>query len=233
MAIHMTEIIKGAHYHEGLAGQWRIGYQTGGFHKRLFFIKSQLKEIVKTGQYWLDAGCGSGVLTDELALLGTHGYAVDASQKMIDEAVHSASYAVNVFHFQVIPTLEQLAFSNESFDGVLCSSVIEYLEQPELAFREFHRVTRPNGLLFLSVANRYSAVRNGQCIIRNLARLFGISLYDYLDVSRINFSEKDIVQHLMKIGFSIENIQSFDPIIPSYLWLIAPPSLIFIIGRRM
>lgn len=229
----MTEIPEGAHYHEGLASQWRIGYQAGGFHKRLCFIKSQLKEIVQIGQYWLDAGCGSGVLTDELALLGTHGYAIDASQKMIDEAIHSASHAVDAFYFQAIPTLEQLAFSDESFDGVLCSSVIEYLEQPELAFREFHRVTRPNGLLFLSVANRYSAVRNGQRIIRNLAQFFGIDLYNYLDVSRINYSEKNIVQNLIKIGFSIENIQSFDPIIPSYLWLVAPPSLIFIIGRRM
>ena len=34
----------------------------------------------------------------------------------------------------------------EAFDGVLCSSVIEYVRKPDAAVREFHRVLKKDGI---------------------------------------------------------------------------------------
>jgi 2-polyprenyl-6-hydroxyphenyl methylase/3-demethylubiquinone-9 3-methyltransferase len=126
-----------------------------------------------------------------------------------------------------------LVFPDQLFDDVLCSSVIEYLERPELVFREFHRVLRKDGRLFVSVANRYSVVRNAQRAIRPVARETGRDVFRYLDQVRVLHSEKGIARDLAASGFSIENIQFFDPFLPQFVWPVAPPALIFVTSLRL
>lgn len=229
----MGTVPEWARYHGSLARTWRSGYKRGGFLKRLKFIRHQLRGLVACGDCWLDAGCESGVLTDELALLGARGYAVDASEEMITEARLSALSAKDAFEFQPISSVEQLVFPDQLFDDVLCSSVIEYLERPELVFREFHRVLRKDGRLFVSVANRYSVVRNAQRAIRPVARETGRDVFRYLGQVRVLHSEKGIARDLAASGFSIENIQFFDPFLPQFVWPVAPPALIFVTSLRL
>lgn len=45
----------------------------------------------------------------------------------------------------VTGTAYAIPFPNSSFDSVLCSSVLEHLEEPELALREINRVLRASG----------------------------------------------------------------------------------------
>lgn len=220
-------------YHDDLAREWRRGYARGSFAKRLSFIRKHLQCLVKDGQCWLDAGCGSGVLTDEIAVLGARGHAIDASERMIEEAGRTADRSRLAFQFEVLPTLECLPFPDRSFDGVLCSSVVEYLARPAFAFQEFHRVLRPEGCVFLSVAHRYSAIRGVQRIMRKAAHTMGTDVYSYLGFLRASYDVEGISRELAESGFSVENVQFFDPMLPQLVWPVAPPALIFVTGRRV
>jgi SAM-dependent methyltransferase len=46
---------------------------------------------------------------------------------------------------------EALPFSQDSFDTILCTEVLEHTQQPFLAMQEFSRVLKPGGYLLLSV----------------------------------------------------------------------------------
>lgn len=46
--------------------------------------------------------------------------------------------------------LQQLPFLNESFDTVLCASVIYYIKNQEKVMREFFRVLKPEGVALIS-----------------------------------------------------------------------------------
>ena len=93
----------------------------------------------------LDAGCGEGFVlsfvaeqSPELRLFG-----VDLSEAAV-------SYARE--HFGSIATfrkgnLYRLPFSDNSFDTVLCSEVLEHIEDPDRAVLELKRVARHNVLI--------------------------------------------------------------------------------------
>lgn len=229
-----NSLTRGAAFHERLATHWNCGYSQGGFQRRLIFIKKHIVELVQEGHRWLDAGCGSGVLTRELAVCGAVGDAVDASPAMIEAALSEYGSLKGRFRFRCIATVELLDAPDEAYDGVFCSSVIEYIEHPESALREFARVIRPGGVLFISVANSWSAIRLVQRLLRWLLGWFGRDRYSYLSVSKVSYTRQQILMLLRSAGFTIERIDTFDPVL-SLWWLpdLLPSSLFFVTARRL
>ncbi|HTZ40594.1 MAG TPA: class I SAM-dependent methyltransferase [Syntrophales bacterium] len=53
---------------------------------------------------------------------------------------------------------ENLGFRDESFDIVLCSDVVEHLENPERCFSEIRRVLKPGGTAVITTPNSSSAM---------------------------------------------------------------------------
>ncbi|KAL7140661.1 hypothetical protein ABFS83_08G003500 [Erythranthe nasuta] len=49
---------------------------------------------------------------------------------------------------------QQLQMQNDTFDAVLCTVSVQYLQQPEKVFAEIFRVLRPGGVLVVSFSNR-------------------------------------------------------------------------------
>lgn len=43
-----------------------------------------------------------------------------------------------------------IGVENESFDYILCTQVLEHLKKPHIAFKEFDRILKPNGKVFLT-----------------------------------------------------------------------------------
>ncbi|MGI0491138.1 class I SAM-dependent methyltransferase [Alkalinema pantanalense CENA528] len=48
----------------------------------------------------------------------------------------------------------QLPLADQSFDAVLCTVSVQYLQYPEAIFTEIYRVLKPNGLCIVSFSNR-------------------------------------------------------------------------------
>ena len=94
----------------------------------------------------LDAGCGDGMLWRHLSK--RHLYVgSDFSARPLARASrhHPAEY------FRA--DLNRLPFASGSFDLVVSLQALQYLERPERAVEEVHRVLRPGGHFILSVPN--------------------------------------------------------------------------------
>ena len=53
-------------------------------------------------------------------------------------------------HVDIVSDIISIPVENDSFDNVLCTEVFEHISQPELAIKEFSRILKPGGRLFLT-----------------------------------------------------------------------------------
>lgn len=94
----------------------------------------------------LDAGCGTGFLTFELAARGHHVTGVDFAPAMIVEARRKAAERSASVRFEEADA-ERLPFPPASFDLAISRHVLWTLPHPEAAIDEWIRVLRPGGRL--------------------------------------------------------------------------------------
>ena len=92
----------------------------------------------------LDAGCGSGRTLDELVDYGSVS-GVDLSPEAVEAARARGHDDVHVARVEEIP------FADATFDAVTCLDVIEHTPDDHVALAELRRVTRPGGLLLVTV----------------------------------------------------------------------------------
>lgn len=103
---------------------------------------------VRPGETILDAGCGPGLLTADLArLTGEHGrvLAVDKSADMLALARARCDGMSQVEFRQA--EIERLEDPDAGFDAAVCTQVLLYVADVPAALAEMHRLTRPGGRL--------------------------------------------------------------------------------------
>ena len=102
---------------------------------------------LKPGEHVLDVGSGPGFLADEMAQeVGADGRVagVDPSESMLALAKRQTAAA----EFQSGDALS-LPFADETFDVVVSTQVLEYVEDVAAALAEARRVLRPGGRLLV------------------------------------------------------------------------------------
>ena len=119
--------------------------------------------------------------------------------------------------FEVIENIETLPFSGSSFDGILCSSVLEYAVRPERCLREFARVLRSGGKLLISVPNAHSLIRKALRTAHDLSRLTGRAWLPYLEHSHHEYSVAEFAQHLGTHEFRAEKSVAFGTPLPRWM----------------
>jgi len=100
------------------------------------------------GRRILDAGCGSGPLAAALRERGAEVSGFDGSPAMIELARRRLGDEVQL---EVADLAEPLPYDDESFDVVVASLVLHYLEDWSAPLAELRRVLRPGGRLIASV----------------------------------------------------------------------------------
>ena len=103
----------------------------------------------------LDAGCGPGVLARTLLRSPSYNYQItmlDQSEAMIRYCVtHTERDKVRA----LVGDLEKLPFSDASFDVTVCTGALEYTDASN-AVRQLSRVTKPRGMVVISMLNPLS-----------------------------------------------------------------------------
>ena len=213
-------------YHETLAAGWSGRYASGGFKRRAAFFRSEvLPRLAPTGD-WLDVGCGSGVFSRMLAQAGARVTGIDGSPAMIEAARAAGGGCFEVGRVEDVGRLPQI------FDGALCLSVLEYLDEPARTLAAIVGRLKPGGRLALSVPNSRSTVRRAQNWLKPLAAATGRPAFAYLESSRRLWTEAELRGMAAVAGLETEAILGFDPIAPRPLWRALSPSLWFLVARR-
>ncbi len=96
----------------------------------------------------LEVGCGTGGISLYLASQGFRVAAVDRQQYDSDALPAARRYAVGHGIELDLSQADAVAlpFESATFDCVVCSNVVEHLEDPSTAIAEIHRVLKPGGL---------------------------------------------------------------------------------------
>jgi len=109
------------------------------------------KLALKPGNKVLDAGCGGGILINQLcALYKVKGYGLDLSKLAVQRARYAGDKKI-VYRNGV---LENNPYKSRMFDAVTSFDVLEHTEYKEKAIKEIYRVLKPGGSMLLYIISR-------------------------------------------------------------------------------
>jgi predicted TPR repeat methyltransferase len=98
--------------------------------------------------YILDAGCGTGLVGEELAKKGYSKMdALDYSKEMLEESERK-----KIYHRHIQADLSKpLDLEADCYDAVVCTGTFTYGHVKASAFDELIRVTRPGGIICFTI----------------------------------------------------------------------------------
>lgn len=101
----------------------------------------------------LDAGCGTGVFTQELLLSGATVVGLELSFPMILKARQKLKHRL---FWGIQGDMRHLPFQDHRFEHTVSVTAIEFLRDAKPAVDELFRVTRPGGKVVVATLNRLS-----------------------------------------------------------------------------
>ncbi len=160
------------------------------YRKHLESFYDELAKVVgQTGcETLLDAGCGEGFvvnfLTTRMPDLKVTG--VDVNEKAIEYAQEHFGEKARFRRGSVY----KLPFSDKSFDAVLCSEVLEHLDDPNRAIGELKRVARSHVIITVPHEPYFQW-------LNNVGRFIGVSE----DPGHVNFWTSNTFQAFVSAHF--------------------------------
>lgn len=116
--------------------------------------RAEVLRCARAGESWLDIGSGTGHLAAELAAARLNVFGIDNDPAMVAAASARFGGAERV-RFGV-GDAAALGFGDETFDGVVATSLVGCLPDATPFFAEAGRVIRPGGHAVLTFTNRAS-----------------------------------------------------------------------------
>lgn len=118
--------------------------------KRLNFIIEVLQKELPANAEVLDVGCGNGVISRALGAKGFNVRGIDVSEKAIDKA-KALNNNPNV-HFEAV-SAEKLVADGSRYHAIICSEVLEHLNEPDKLLHVLHQILYNDGVLIVTVPN--------------------------------------------------------------------------------
>jgi len=141
------------------AATWSAKYSPDGrLTGRLSQLTAAVERVTPPGGIVLDLGCGTGELARRLAATGLRVTGCDISPAMLDRAAQ-ADPTSTVKWTALDPAWITLPFTADSFNVIVASSVLEYVEDPLTVLNECFRLLQPGGILHCTVPDLRHPVR--------------------------------------------------------------------------
>lgn len=118
--------------------------------KRLEFIHNAVSEKFPNGGKILEIGCGIGNISQQLGHYGYLVTGIDSDPVSIDYA-NSKNTKSNIRFLKV--NAEDYAISENSFDAIICSEVLEHLVSPGSIIKLAHKMLKDDGIFVVTVPN--------------------------------------------------------------------------------
>jgi glycosyltransferase involved in cell wall biosynthesis/ubiquinone/menaquinone biosynthesis C-methylase UbiE len=200
------------------------------FRKRRELLAQFAAKFFTGSDTVLDVGCGTGDIAFRLASMTFCLTGLDKSYQMLLNASGPASTSELDFNGFVNADALALPFANRTFNAVICSSVLEYVDEENVALRELRRVLTPGGIALISVPNRQSVWRMFERVLiphlmrlGRIKRILGGRRVDYLLFQKRQHDVHSFRRLALASGMAIIEYQSFganslvESFLPGYL----------------
>ena len=112
------------------------------------------KAISLKGKTVLDVGCGGGILSESMAILGATVTGIDLGEKALKVAqLHSLESGVTV-NYQLISVEDLAEKFPASYDVVTCLEMLEHVPDPASVVAACAKLVKSGGHVFFSTINR-------------------------------------------------------------------------------
>jgi 2-polyprenyl-3-methyl-5-hydroxy-6-metoxy-1,4-benzoquinol methylase len=160
----------------------------------------------------LDLGCGPGQHAVALAAHGLQVTAVDYSTAMLERARRRALEGSFTIDFREVDLNADIALPAQAFDGVICVSVLQVIDDPSRFLMQVRDMLRPGGYLLvesvrkLGALSRGDGLRPGDRAINKLkvvvAKLMKGAVREY--------RPDDISDLLARVGMAVIETETYD-----------------------
>lgn len=157
----------------------------------------------------LDYGCGSGDVTFPMVRAGHSVIGIDIARGMIrkaSERAKQAGFAARGSYYH----LDDMALSSlpaGRFDLVVCSSVLEYVDDDRSLLKAFHGLLKSGGFLLVSVPDRkslYCKLDRWLHANRELLRgVIPVEKLGYLDIQKRQYDVGQFIGEMKSRGFEL------------------------------
>ncbi len=115
-----------------------------------FKLKNRIKPL--SGVNILDIGCGGGLLSEPMSIMGANVTGIDASNKNIQVAkLHSKKNKLKINYLCSSP--ENLRVKKK-FDVILNMEIVEHVEDINFFLKSCSKLLKKNGVMFISTINK-------------------------------------------------------------------------------
>ena len=153
----------------------------------------------------LDVPTGTGILADRLRKMGFEVSCCD---------INPSYFSVSTLAFEIGDLNQSLPYSSASFDFITCIEGLEHLENPFNALRQFSRLLKPKGRVFLSLPNYLNIERRLRFLITGLfskvpsPKKLGKDRFENLWMLHLNSLTYPILKLMMEhSGFKILHVE--------------------------
>ncbi len=132
---------------------WAADYDTDtvdsfGYVAHIASAEALDRALERKDAYILDAGCGTGLVGEELTKKGYDKMdALDYSREMLDESERKKIYQK---HIQA-DLSKPLDIESDCYDAVVCTGTFTYGHVKDTAFDELIRITKPGGIICFTI----------------------------------------------------------------------------------
>jgi len=147
----------------------------------------------------LDAGCGELTYT---ILLKYSKHRLEIIP--IDIVIPDTCKKRNKYNF-IQASAEKLPFREELFDFIFCLSTLQLIKDDRAVLKEFHRVLKTNGLLFLTIPTGKSMFR----LIRDMEIRCGVYMFPEYNVPHYHYYTRDTIFGLTAGLFEIIDLYGY------------------------
>lgn len=125
-------------------------YERIADRKRVDFIVETILQSFSSKVRVLDIGCGNGVISRHLGNFGFDVTGIDVSQKTIERARNLTDLPNVQF---MTRSAEELVAAGEKYDIIICSEVLEHLDDPGALLKVIYSSLTDQGKLIVTVPN--------------------------------------------------------------------------------
>lgn len=156
----------------------------------------------------LEIGCADGSFSSVLKDEGYDVFAVDISEKAIENAKKNGLQAT------VVDIERGINFQRDFFDIVIAAEVIEHIYDTDFVLNEIKRVMKKDGYLFITTPNLASLKNRVRLLLGEYPQYSEFRIGDNQAGHIRNYTPKVLKQQLEQHGFAVKKILSPNIIFP-------------------